>query len=69
MRVRPKAPARSPCIVIEYPEHPKMHTFWIVVGGETEGVERIQPSVVGMPPAGRFVHNCLHGIYVWDLRS
>ena len=50
VRVHPEAPAARHHVVVEYPQRAEVHPLGILVIGETEGMVRIEPAVVGVAP-------------------
>ena len=61
MRVRTESSAGGDGIVVQHPEHAEVHALRIVVVGETEGVEGLQPTVVGVSAGGGPVQDHVRG--------
>ena len=59
MRVRTKAASCFHGVIIEYPEYAEVHSFRVVVIGETETVMGIEPAMVGVATGFCFVQNVI----------
>ena len=47
-------------VVVEHTQCTEMYPFGVIIIGKTEGMMRIEPTMIGMSACFCFMNNCFH---------